>query len=289
MSGVTGSLSGLFGLRYGGDGVPGRTGLDPLAGIKFFEEPENYFASGGGRSAYSSPPDLRGELAFGLDVFGQPAFEQIPGAVPESRADSPYEINLLDRNAADDPFTPAELEPILRPLDYDIQSLPGRLRDNLDLAAQGNARLVTTDSYDPPVPGISVPGELRSLFASANLANARNVAELLAARLSLSAVNVDAELTKLLSPDLALGCAWTSIGRWETAGTTTTTGSWMNRESQFSNTSGMLREARLRLAWPHSSATFPSSTPTVWRPEGGRWAYQTICWHGSSSPGTYTC
>lgn len=205
LSGVTGSLSGLFGVRYGGDGVPGRTGLDPLAGIKFWEEPENYFASGGGRSAYSSPPDLRGELAFGLDVFGQPAFEQIPGTVPESRADSPYEINLLDRTTADGPFTPAELEPILRPLDYDVSALPSRLRDKLDLATQGNARLVTTDSYDPPVPGISVPGELRGLLASANVANARNVAELLAARLSVSTGNVDAELTKLLAPDLALG------------------------------------------------------------------------------------
>ena len=270
LSGVTGSLSGLFGLRYGGDGVPGGTGLDPLAGIKFFEEPQNFFASAGGRSAYSSPPDLRGELAFGLDVFGQPAFEQIPGAVAESRADSPYEINLLDRNAADAPFSPAELEPILRPLDYDVSSLPSRLRDNLDLAAPGNARLVTTDSYDPPVPGISVPGELRSVFASANLSNARNVAELLAARLSLSAVDVERGIDQDCFPRTwPWDCAWTSIARWETAWTTTATGSWMNRESQIWNMSGMPQEARRRLASSHSSATFPSSTPTVWRPERG--------------------
>ncbi len=205
LSGVTGSLSGLFGLRYGGDGVPGGSGLDPLAGIRFFEEPQNFFASAGGGSAYSNPPDLRGELSFGLDVFGQPACEQIPGAVSESRADSPYEINLLDRNASDDSFSPAELEPVLRPLDYDVSTLPSRLRDQLDLATPGNARLVTTDSYDPPVPGIAVPGELRNFFASANLSNARNAAELLAARLASSGVDVNVELTKVLSPDLALG------------------------------------------------------------------------------------
>ena len=157
LSGVTGSLSGLFGLRYGSDGVPGGTGLDPLAGIKFFEEPQNFFASAGGRSAYSSPPDLRGELAFGLDVFGQPAFEQVPGAVAESRADSPYEINLLDRTASDAPFSPAELEPILRPWTMMSVRYRADCADNLDLVAPGNARLVTTDSYDPRFPGFRSP------------------------------------------------------------------------------------------------------------------------------------
>ena len=204
LSGVINRSDMLFGQRYGMDAVPGIPGLDLLAGIKHFTEPLNYFNSAGQRSAYATPPDLRGELAFGFDVFGQPVSEQIPGSVLDARADSPYEINLIDHPNADAPFTLAELEAVQRRWDLDSPTLPHRLLNLVDLTASENARLVTTDSYDPPVPGIQVPNELRRTFAAAGLPNARNMAELMASRLT-PGVDVNAELTKLLSPDLALG------------------------------------------------------------------------------------
>jgi hypothetical protein len=204
LSAVAANPVALFGQRYGADGRPGAPGLDLLAGIKFFQEPQNYFASIGGLSAYASPADLRGELAFGLDFFGQPVFEQLPGSVTEARADSPYEIDLLQGNGRDTPFSVSELEAVLRASDVDAHVLSSRLRRMLNLTAPENARLVTTASYDPPIPGILVPNELRKTFAAANLPNARTAAELLAARLSPT-IAVDSELAKMLSPDLALG------------------------------------------------------------------------------------
>jgi hypothetical protein len=204
LSGMINRSDLLFGQRYGTDAVPGVPGLDLLAGIKHFTEPQNYFSGAGGRSAYANPPDLRGELAYALDVFGQPVFEQIPRDVLDARADSPYEINLIDRPNADAPFTVSELEAIQRRWDIDSRILPRRLLDLVDLTPSENARLLTTDSYDPPVPGILIPNELRRTFADAGLPNARHVAELMASRLN-PGVNVNIELTKLLSPDLALG------------------------------------------------------------------------------------
>ncbi len=95
-TGITGNLPGLLSARYGPDGRPGLPGFDQLARIRFFEEPTNYFTGLGGRSSYSSPSDLRAELAFGVNVFGQPIFEPLPN-IPTiaARGDNPYETNLL--------------------------------------------------------------------------------------------------------------------------------------------------------------------------------------------------
>jgi hypothetical protein len=210
LSGVSSgtNLTNLLKGRYGADQVPGASGYELLTAVKFFEEPENYFTGVGGLSSYFSPCDLRGELAFGLDWFGQPAFDQLPNTVTNTRADCPYELNLVDRKRWDTPYTPAELERVLRSRDVDVALLPNRLAASLDLSAAANARLVTTDSYDPPLPGITAPGELRAKFGNAH---ARNVMELMGAKLDTTNPNlntvakINQELTKLLSPDLALG------------------------------------------------------------------------------------
>ena len=234
-TGITGNLNGLLTARYGADGRPGIAGYDILAQLKSFEEPRNYFWPLGGRSSYSSPSDLRAELAFGLDDLGQPTFQRLfdPSVVPpnpqppeviESRMDSPYELNLLKHIAADSPYTAADLERVLRRFDYDISMLPDRLSSYISNLRNGpNARIVTTASFDPPVPGVVVPAELAGAVeneirnpsgtgqtnVNLHLSHAGCFMDLLKARLDTTvlstASDIERELGKMVSPDLMMG------------------------------------------------------------------------------------
>ena len=122
------------------------------------------------RGVYNSPPDLHGRMktltlvpeGSGLIprlVFAQPEWSA-PGVARET-ADDPYEIMLDTRyrpggmlvdptgqTATDNPFTPAELEPVLRPYDIDTNRLPPRLAAMLGSAAEESRLEVTTDSWD---------------------------------------------------------------------------------------------------------------------------------------------
>jgi hypothetical protein len=189
------SLANLLDSRYGGNG-PGAPGVDAMAVVRFFDHPANYF-SGNGR-VFRSPPDLQGELRMGLNASGQPVFEQYALGI----ADSPYEFDMTnDRpgfdsltasRTLDAPFTAAELEGVLRRHDVDAALLPSRLDDvtgiqrasedtdgdgipdvfflrdlngdtQVDRVDASIARLlVTTDSYDLPVPSVlnaGTPGD----------------------------------------------------------------------------------------------------------------------------------
>lgn len=159
--------------RYGWDQAPGVSGLDPLAYIRFFEFPDNYsdFVTATNRRSFQTPPDLRGELAMGVDHRGQPAYEV---SNITTRAESPYEVDLsatasrgmLARGvkgppnpavvyASDAPFSPAELERLLRTNDPDARLLPDRLSRFFPEWFNSTAthrRAVTTESADLPVP-----------------------------------------------------------------------------------------------------------------------------------------
>ncbi len=76
-------------------------------------------------------------------------------------ADDPYELRLDDDasrpselrsgpHLADNPFTLAELETVLRQFDGDMATLPQRLAVVLDDVSQRSRLLVTTDSWDTP-------------------------------------------------------------------------------------------------------------------------------------------
>jgi len=196
--------------RYGPNGVPGNAGLDPLARIRFFEEPLNYFLGTVGRTSYSSPSDLRAELAFGVTLLGQPIFEPLPPAHPESRAESAYEMNLLDGSVGDAPYTPAEYERLARRFDYDRYLLPNRL------AGITKPDRVTTDSFDVPMPSISAPPELVNYINQRSFLSAHNIIDLLVARMQVEWENlgntnripdatVNTQLARMLSVDLAMG------------------------------------------------------------------------------------
>ncbi len=201
---------------------------DLAAQMKFFDYP--WVISQ--RSAFGTPPDLFGRYALGLDYTGQPYYEVLNDVNPATQplpqsewrsnhllVNSPYELNLsrsqrreawssanfADANQAftaslaqndDAPYSPADLERVLRAWDADSGTLPSRLWDVVDAfdplkllqydnprmfslastvfgstadpemlataqqVAGINRRLVTTDSFDPPVPAISPPAYL---------------------------------------------------------------------------------------------------------------------------------
>jgi hypothetical protein len=145
---------------------------------------------------YGMPGDLQGMLATGLDYRGQPVYGALnlqqpidplnnnPGSTPHGcysalcgnwtfagRVNNPYELDLSLRQprglrspaSPDNPFSPFELERILRPYDRDTMTLPSRLltlAPSLANASAGMSAKVTTDSYDLPCPNLAAPANL---------------------------------------------------------------------------------------------------------------------------------
>ena len=200
---------------------------DLLAQLKFIGYPWAITQA----SAFGTPPDLFGRYSLGLDYTGQPVYEvlndrnEANNTLPRPLlTDSPYELNLSgakrrdqwanssQTNAAqeftqsltqsdDAPFSPTDLEKVLRAWDADSGTLPSRLWDcvndfdplklmNYDpfrvqatsQAAFGSAsqpellttaqqmasinrRLVTTDGYSMPVVGRQMPSYIPELGA----------------------------------------------------------------------------------------------------------------------------
>lgn len=202
------NLTNLMTQRYAGNGA-GAAGMDLMTPIRFFEYPANYFSGTGG--AFRSPPDLQGELRMGLNMLGQPQFEQSVLGV----LDMPFEFDLsLEPPTGDKRFTAAEFERVLRRYDLDVAQLPDRLANLLvagtDLNGDGNVNnadhnivrsLMTTDSYDLPVPNVLNAREPQTRVGS--------VIDLLRGRLvppNNPPPNWEAQqLDKMLAPDLILG------------------------------------------------------------------------------------
>lgn len=130
------------------------------------------------RGIYNAPPDLHGRmktLTLSATTSGSGALApQLVYAQPEWSTstdpreirDNPYELQLDTRRGfgglmkdpatagmslgtlADNPFTPAELEAVLRPYDIDTNRCPPRLAALLGSAGEDSRLKVTTDSWD---------------------------------------------------------------------------------------------------------------------------------------------
>jgi hypothetical protein len=133
------------------------------------------------RGVFNSPPDLHGRMktltlsalvttSTGIVpavAFAQPEWSS--SVTPRETKDDPYELRLDTRRgfggllsdpstagsgtnafsiARDNPFTPAELEPVLRPYDIDTNRLPPRLAAMLGSAGEESRLKITTDSWD---------------------------------------------------------------------------------------------------------------------------------------------
>jgi hypothetical protein len=144
-------------------------------------------------TAYGSAPDLWGRSVTALDIGGAPLTPSMSGTAtttfqpfqspfgswvgglggPYDTLSNPYTLNLSrtavrgakSTGATDNPFTPAELERLLRSNDADVNSLPPRLAALLGATSPPAAtptlalaaiallrRQVTTDSWDLPSP-----------------------------------------------------------------------------------------------------------------------------------------
>lgn len=126
----------------------------------------------GGTIEFGSPVGLKGGMSVFLDWRGQPVYQTntsksaqlaspnhwLDPTNPENDYSAlvghPYELDLSlgalrgsSMNSSDAPFSPAELERILRPYDIDTANLPNRLQTLSGLSAN-KRRQVTTDSWD---------------------------------------------------------------------------------------------------------------------------------------------
>ncbi len=148
----------------------GRTGqVAPLLTNKFFSYPNDWRQTlwapfgPGTATAYGSPPDMMGALEVGLDLRGRPTYTQPETLWAMAGLANPYKIDLTGKrnrhvvvsgqpDAEDAPFTPAELEAILRPFDVDSRNLAPRLRQLVPDLIRAR-HLITTESWDIPAPG----------------------------------------------------------------------------------------------------------------------------------------
>ncbi len=208
---------------------PGAAGADdPLSRLITTQFPQG----GGGiyqqaptpvLSGYSSPPFNYGVRSMALDWAGNPFY---PQPTPASQiVDDPHELDLMTRRArdagllrgaADDrdrPYTPAELERLLRFRDADAPSLPDRL---LRLApatfgvSSSRARdLTTTESRYVPVP---LAGYGREDFTGTGITPQAgrpvtpiDVFALRLEKAGVPAANINTELERMLPMELFRG------------------------------------------------------------------------------------
>lgn len=166
---------------------------------------------------FGTPGDPDGDGFVALDAMGQPVFHNMGTANEEF--DTPMEINLHRRYFAqtyfgtvtagnvaltpagapyttdeDAPYTPAEMERLLRANDSGADFLPtrlvGHLRDagnNGELDNYDLRRAVTTESWDVPCPHVAPTPELSQALSLLNLpVNNPTIGNLLRARFYLS-------------------------------------------------------------------------------------------------------
>ncbi len=166
--------------RYGTSGFPGsaNTADDPLHLNKWFDYLMTGYwdATGGGAGVYGSPPNRLGGGAIGVDPAGRALYLRMGGADPiasgnNERLNDPYKMNLSKPAPWNTPFTPSELEAILRQNDYDAARLPTRLKAIFDAA--GHRSDVTTASWHVPAPTFFIPKHLSSVPEVGTPASAR--------------------------------------------------------------------------------------------------------------------
>lgn len=162
-------FEGRYGESVGSTAEAGvTTQFNQMSLIKLFGLPQDYtdIYDGTGNIDntklrwFGSPPDVWGRGTVGLDFRGQPFYSAL--AWTNENRNHPYDLDLTRRLAvqdathstqADNPFTVAELERLLRMYDVDARMLPNRL---VALTTGGtlvtNRNLFTTDSWDIPSP-----------------------------------------------------------------------------------------------------------------------------------------
>lgn len=150
---------------YSNDTLPGLTGqadFTPPSIAYWFDWPQPAQAN----SAF----DVLGVDATAIDHAGRPVSTGVFGTYGQVThlKDHPYEQNVIDPNGQDSIYSLADLEPMLRPFDFDISKEGSRLAtlDAFNIQITNDwlrrTRLVTTQSFDLPVPNVLLPKEIRT-------------------------------------------------------------------------------------------------------------------------------
>lgn len=220
--------------RYGNDLLPGVPGRDAASAYKLFLNPDrNYPSRGLLGNAFSSWMDIHGRLAMGVpdnyrtglnpdpyDVTAPIATRAVAHALPtvditssslaNEIADSAYELDFARAPFAsattgiDTPFSPRELETLMRRNDWDAGMLPGRLRllmrTRFNETDWGLESLLTTDSFEVPVPSSKISYRLRDA-----LINIGNLAANPLAPTPAEEVVLQRQLELMLAPEVLQG------------------------------------------------------------------------------------
>jgi|GEM_PF-1792892 len=205
-AGTAGQLKSIITDRYNsryGVSVPGRPGGDPLDVLRSGWRPPLHSASGG--YGYSLDPFGRGGVAIdrsgGLVSAVSGRNVALGTAFPADRVDEalndPYESDPTGRLSGDTNYSYAELEPLLRSRDFDLEMLPQRLRTRLAALLEVDpafAHVLTTHSKSDDSP-IVANGD----GASVSLRLQREIRDTFGTSLTAAQIN------QLLAPELRLG------------------------------------------------------------------------------------
>lgn len=223
--------------RYGNDGVPGRPERDAASINKWYSHPTGTLGG-----YFGTPMDAMGRFGIGVTSFTTPSLSSDPydatsaafnvpigfpiidavtstwGTTPflglgTEIANAPYEMSfrndsLMPAGAADHPFSPREMERVLRIYDPDAVMLPSRLRDftraTLDPTGAGaSARMAFSHaSYEVPLaPENLVVGLRQALVATRGLdLDGDNIVDD-----ALENIFLEFQVASMLSPDLMKG------------------------------------------------------------------------------------
>ena len=161
----------LMGAPFNGP-APGRSFDDDLTSAnKHYDYPAD-FSNFNFPTSYGTLPDMKGSMAVGVGVAGQPLY-RVLGGTSFARADDPYEKDLSNTTARghetpapkDNLFTLSELDRLLREWDVDQAMLPDRLAkltslinpadpENYRSVLYDRRHEITTDSSDLPTPNV---------------------------------------------------------------------------------------------------------------------------------------
>ena len=235
-----------------------------------YDTPAKQFPSG-----YRSPPDVLGRSLVALSHAGQPLFSSgarvnaitngaaarlgfpsviAPNIKHSDAINDPYEINLVDDQAADSRFTEADLEPVLRAFDADAQLLSQRLVNSApggfsfpNLIRTRN--IVTTRSFEVPALPAVIPEALGfdrlpfdptvPIFDPANQPTlrtldarpVRSIVDLFEARLLSTHVDDGRENTLVAKKSRV--DTWPSVTLWTTDGDSNHDGITNERDIEF--------------------------------------------------------
>ncbi len=210
--------------RYGVDQAPGAALRDNASALKLFSHPVGDFATRGlTGNFFGSPMDIHGRLGFGsadtytatlpTDPYNPTGpTVQIPIGLPVADIQTSTLFDEIRNShlemdfgkspfspagtSLDTPFTPAELESMLRMYDFDSQMLPQRMRQILANSLSFTSpnvnvvrHLLTTDSFEVPVPPQSLVEKLQGILRTPFPVDA----------------DLNAQVALMLGPDIRLG------------------------------------------------------------------------------------